>query len=129
MFLLTVPILVFFAPFTQLNMYLKMYVLDKVKIHLLQQKLPAESYSGHITLIHIIIANYFLLEISGSHSSKHEDTSFWDIVPCYLIEVSEVKEAVGTSEMSLYFNKTTQRYIPEGCNFISFLHCLHPLWS
>jgi hypothetical protein len=55
--------------------------------------------------------------------------AFWDIAPCTVVEidrVSEVRtastiavmmEAVRTSETSVYFiNKTTRRYIPEGCH-------------
>jgi hypothetical protein len=52
---------------------------------------------------------------------------FWDIASCSLIEigVSEVHnmssiavmtEAVRTSETSVYFNKTSRRYIPEDCH-------------
>jgi hypothetical protein len=44
--------------------------------------------------------------------------AFWDIALCSLIDVDRhfivlLMEAVITSEMSVYFNETTRRYIPE----------------
>jgi hypothetical protein len=60
-------------------------------------------------------------------------TAFWDVALCSLIEVDQVSEmhtasiiramminlmmeAVCTSETSVYFYKTTQHCIPEGCH-------------
>jgi DNA-directed RNA polymerase subunit E'/Rpb7 len=51
-------------------------------------------------------------------------TAFCHISPCSLVEVArhvyclhhQGVEAVRTSETSVYFNETTRRYIPEGCN-------------
>jgi hypothetical protein len=59
--------------------------------------------------------------------------AFCDIAPCSLVEVerrfrdsyclhhhgSLMMEAVSTSETSVYFYETAQRYIPEGYRFIS----------
>jgi hypothetical protein len=57
---------------------------------------------------------------------------FWDISLCSLVEEKRFRgvyclnhhddlmmEAVGTSESSFYFNKTTQRYVLEGCHLQS----------
>jgi hypothetical protein len=57
---------------------------------------------------------------------------FWDISLCSLVEEKRFRGvyclnhhddlmmvAVGTSETSFYFNKTTQRYILEGCHLQS----------
>jgi len=44
---------------------------------------------------------------------------FWDVAPCSHVEVDRhfrsvlMMEAVRTSEMSVNFNVTTRRYIPE----------------
>jgi hypothetical protein len=35
---------------------------------------------------------------------------------CVLTLISVIMETVGTYETSVYFNETTQRYIPEDCN-------------
>jgi hypothetical protein len=40
--------------------------------------------------------------------------AFWDVTSGSLVEVDLMMEAVWISETSLYFNKTTRRYIPEG---------------
>jgi hypothetical protein len=51
----------------------------------------------------------------------------WDLAPCNLVEVdvseactasimAMMMEAVCASETSVYFNETTQCYIPECCN-------------
>jgi hypothetical protein len=57
-------------------------------------------------------------------------TAFWDIAPYSLDEVDrrfrgayrlhqgDVDGVVRSSETSVYFNETTRRYIPEGCNVI-----------
>jgi hypothetical protein len=42
-------------------------------------------------------------------------TAYWDIAPCSFRAIGLVMEAVCTSETSVHFNKSTQRYIPEGC--------------
>jgi hypothetical protein len=54
-------------------------------------------------------------------------TDFWDIVPSSLVKVGRrfrgarylfvtlMMEAVSTCETSIYFKKTTRRYILEGC--------------
>jgi hypothetical protein len=36
----------------------------------------------------------------------------------YAYIIALVMEAVGTSETSVYFNETTQCYIPEGCHLV-----------
>jgi hypothetical protein len=38
---------------------------------------------------------------------------FLDVVQCILIGVALMMEAVRSSEMSVHFNETTRRYIPE----------------
>jgi hypothetical protein len=61
-------------------------------------------------------------------------TTFWDIAPCSLVEVVQcfigasfldhqsdssialIVETARTSEISAYFNETTQCYIAEGCH-------------
>jgi hypothetical protein len=40
-------------------------------------------------------------------------TAFWDVAPYSL---ALMMEEVRTCETSVYFNETTRRYIPEGCN-------------
>jgi hypothetical protein len=52
-------------------------------------------------------------------------TTFWDIALCNLAEVDRLfialmMEAVYTSETSVYFKKTTQHYIPEGCGLHTY---------
>jgi hypothetical protein len=42
-------------------------------------------------------------------------TAFWDIAR--VISLKQMLEAVCTSETSVYFNKTTLGYIPQGCHF------------
>jgi hypothetical protein len=54
-------------------------------------------------------------------------TAFWDIVPRSIVKVDRsfrgarylfialMMEAVSTCETSIYFKKTTRRYILEGC--------------
>jgi hypothetical protein len=81
----------------------------------------------HITA-HIII--HILLEIWSSHAGEYEDTSFRDTAPCSLVggerrfrdvywlhHQGDRRDGgqVLTSETSVYFNKTTLCYIPEGC--------------
>jgi hypothetical protein len=57
--------------------------------------------------------------------------AFWDIAPCSLFKVDRrfrctyclhhqgvMVEAVRTSEMSVYSNKTKRRYIPEDSNIL-----------
>jgi hypothetical protein len=41
--------------------------------------------------------------------------ALWDIAPCSLVEVERylMMEAVCTSETSVYFNKTTGRFVPK----------------
>jgi hypothetical protein len=59
-------------------------------------------------------------------------TAFWDIAPWSPVEVDWrfkgancrhhqglIMAAVHASETSVYFNETTWRYIPEGCQFHS----------
>jgi hypothetical protein len=51
-------------------------------------------------------------------------TAFWDIALCRLVEV-EMMEAVYTSEMSVYINETTRRYITEEIlQFPQEAHCI-----
>jgi hypothetical protein len=58
--------------------------------------------------------------------------AFWDVAPCSLVEVDPrfrraqclnsqgtLTEAVRTTERSVNFNETTQRYIPESCHFLT----------
>jgi hypothetical protein len=67
-------------------------------------------------------------------------TAFWDTAPFNLVEVERrfrdaychflqgsslialMMEAICTSGTSAYFKESTQRDIPEGCNFLSFLY-------
>jgi hypothetical protein len=63
---------------------------------------------------------------------------FWDIAPCSLVEINRrfrgayclhhqgffapMTKAVRTSHASVYFNETTQRYIPEDSHLHNFEH-------
>jgi hypothetical protein len=47
---------------------------------------------------------------------------FWDIVPCSLVQVSLIIQAVRISETSVYFNVTTRCYITESCHLHTRRH-------
>jgi hypothetical protein len=47
-----------------------------------------------------------------------EMTAFWDIAR--VISLKQMLEAVCTSETSVYFNKTTLGYIPQGCHLQNY---------
>jgi hypothetical protein len=82
-----------------------------------------------------ILIMIFHCEISGSHGGSMKIRVSWDIALCslrvargfgvaYCLHhqgdawsfIAMMKKAVCTSETSVYFNKTTWRYIPEGSN-------------
>jgi hypothetical protein len=57
-------------------------------------------------------------------AASMKKTALCDTAPCSLAEVDwrlkVMKEAVCTSEMMVYFNETTQRYILEDCYLCYF---------
>jgi hypothetical protein len=65
----------------------------------------------YISLTHQII--YSKAKIHSTSSDRIR--SLWPIFQHGLL-IALMKEAARTSETSIYFNKTTWRYIPEGCN-------------
>jgi hypothetical protein len=74
------------------------------------------SFAGHLTFI--ILTAYFSTklislnkrwgEILGSHSSKYEDTVFWDAELCSLMQVTSISEM-----LTAY--KTTWCATPKDC--------------
>jgi hypothetical protein len=70
----------------------------------------------------LLCKQMLVVEISGSHDGKSEDGSS-EVHTASIIIL--MREAVCTSELSVYFNKTTQCYIPEGCHFHMYVNKIH----
>jgi hypothetical protein len=69
----------------------------------------------------VLIEFSFGLFYFFEHYEFKEDDSLWDIVPCNLVEVTDISDDVCTSEMLVSFYKSTWHNISEGCRLHT--HC------
>jgi hypothetical protein len=60
--------------------------------------------------------NFVRFQVSMAASMKIR--AFWDILSCGLVGVDR-REAVRSSETSVYYNETKRRSIPEGSDLLS----------